>query len=106
QRVAASLPVGSGDRIGIDLSAGATIAGDESLYGDSAQLWKPALGDAETSQPDDQLAGYVAYQAVVEPDADGDGLGDDTQDSCVNCGSHRSPPPPPDPYASIRKSGP
>ena len=31
QRVAASFPVRSGDRIGIDLSAGATIAGDESL---------------------------------------------------------------------------
>ena len=68
QTVAASLPVHSGDRIGVDLSAGATIAGDESFYGDTALAWKPALGDAESSQPDEQLAGYVAYQAVVEPD--------------------------------------
>src|SRR6185295_17254700 len=43
QTVAASLPVHSGDRIGIDLTAGATIAGDESFYGDSALLWQPAL---------------------------------------------------------------
>ena len=106
QRVAAALPVRSGDRLGVELTAGATIAGDESLYGDSAQLWKPALGDAETSQPDGQIAGYVAYQAVVEPDADGDGLGDETQDACVACGSHSTPPPAPDPYAAIRKSGP
>jgi hypothetical protein len=92
QTVTASLPVRSGDRIGIDLSAGATIAGDESLFGDTAQLWKPALGDAESSQPDATLAGYVAYQAVVEP-----------------AQSQSSPPPPTppaDPYAAIRKSGP
>jgi hypothetical protein len=96
QTVAASLPVHSGDRIGIDLSAGATIAGDESLFGDSALLWKPALGDTESSQPDEQLDGYVAYQAVVEPVADGGG-------------SQSQPPPPPppaDPYAAIRKAGP
>jgi hypothetical protein len=95
QTVAASLPVHSGDRIGIDLSAGATIAGDESLFGDSALLWKPALGDAESSQPDATVDGYVAYQAVVEPVADGGGS------------QSQSPPPPPaDPYAAIRKSGP
>jgi hypothetical protein len=96
QTVTAALPVHSGDRIGIDLSAGATIAGDESFYGDSALLWKPALGDAESSQPDATLGGYVAYQAVVEPVADGSGS------------QSQSPPPPPpsDPYAAIRKSGP
>jgi hypothetical protein len=114
QTVAASLPVRSGDAIGVDLSAGATIAGDESLYGDTALAWKPALGDSESSQPDEQLSGYVAYQATVEPDADGDGRGDETQDSCVACGggggggggAHTPPPPPADPYAAIRKAGP
>jgi len=94
QTIAASLAVHSGDRIGIDLSAGATIAGDESLYGDSALLWKPALGATESSQPDEQIAGYVAYQAVVEPVADGGGS------------QSQSPPPPVDPYAAIRTSGP
>jgi hypothetical protein len=111
QTVSASLPVRSGDAIGVDLTAGATIAGDESLYGDTALVWEPALGDTESSQPDAQLAGYVAYQATVEPDADGDGRGDETQDSCVSCGggggAHTPPPPPPaDPYAAIRKAGP
>jgi hypothetical protein len=108
QTVAASLAVRSGERIGVDLSAGATIAGDESLYGDTAFAWKPALGDAESSQPDEQLAGYVAYQAIVEPDADGDGRGDETQDTCVSCGGGKAPTPAPpsDPYAAIRKSGP
>jgi hypothetical protein len=109
QTVAASLAVRSGERIGVDLSAGATIAGDESLYGDTAFAWKPALGDAESSQPDEQFAGYVAYQAVVEPDADGDGRGDESQDTCVFCGSNggtKPPPAPADPYAAIRKTGP
>jgi hypothetical protein len=109
QTVAASLPVRSGDRIGVDLSAGATIDGDESLYGDTAFAWKPALGDAESSQPDEQLGGYVAYQAIVEPDADGDGRGDETQDTCVACGGGGktpTPAPPADPYAAIRKAGP
>jgi hypothetical protein len=113
QTVAATLPVRSGDRMGVDLSSGATIAGDESFYGDTALAWTPALGETESSQPDAQFGGYVAYQAVVEPDADGDGRGDETQDSCVSCGggSHSTPPPPPppppsDPYAAIRKTGP
>ena len=87
--MAASFPVRSGERIGVDLSAGATIAGDESLYGDTLFTYKPALGDAESSQPDGQFSGYVAYQAIVEPDADGDGRGDDTQDTCVACGGGR-----------------
>jgi hypothetical protein len=110
QTVAAALPVRSGERIGVDLSAGATIAGDESLYGDTLFAWTPALGDAETSNPDEEIAGYVAYQANVEPDKDGDGRGDETQDSCVAlCGGGGTTPPPPppgDPYAEIRESGP
>jgi hypothetical protein len=112
QTVAASLPVRSGERIGVDLSAGATIAGDESFYGDTLLAWRPALGDSETSNPDAEIGGYVAYQAVVEPDADGDGLGDDTQDSCVACGGGKTPGPKPpgpqpgDPYAAIRAAGP
>ena len=65
----------------------------------------------------------VAYQAVIEPDADGDGLGDDTQDGCVNCDTGGGTPPPvepgppvepaspgpaedADPYAAIRTAGP
>jgi hypothetical protein len=110
QTAAASLPVRSGDRIGVDLSAGATIAGDESFYGDTALAWKPALGDSETSNPDDEIGGYVAYQAIVEPDVDGDGRGDETQDTCVRCGGGgvKTPPPPApeDPYAAVRKAGP
>jgi hypothetical protein len=107
QTVAASFPVRSGERLGVDLSAGATIAGDESLYGDTLFAWTPALGDTESSQPDSQFGGYVAYQAFVEPDADGDGRGDETQDNCVFCGGAPKPgPKPTDPYAAIRTSGP
>jgi hypothetical protein len=72
-------------------------------------VWDPALGDAESSQPDGQLGGYVAYEALVEPDRDGDGRGDETQDSCVFCGGGgtvKPPPAPSDPYAAIRQSGP
>ncbi len=106
QSFVARLPVSSGDAIGVDLGAGATIVGEVSAFGDIALAFRPALGDAETSRPDEQIDGYVAYQAVVEPDADGDGLGDETQDACVACDSHSPPPPASDPYAAIRTSGP
>ena len=37
---------------------------------------------------------------------DGDGLGDETRTPAWPGGSHSTPPPAPDPYAVIRKSGP
>ncbi len=69
------------------------------------------------------IAGDLHYQATIEPDRDGDGLGDETQDGCVACLGPGEPGPPSgppagrptggdappvnsDPYAAIRGTGP
>jgi hypothetical protein len=131
---ALSLPVRAGDLIGVELSPGAQIAADESIF-DSNRIvaWEPAPATGETRAATSARLGWVAYQATVEPDADGDGLGDETRDDCVFCeqappagDGGAAPPPAPgpatppastpasqprattttDPYAAIRRRGP
>jgi hypothetical protein len=94
QTVPVSLAVREGDYLGIELSPGARIDADESFF-DSNRLvvWSPALAEGQTRPISFDPLGWAAYEATIEPDADGDGLGDDSQDSCVFC---RQPPPPDD----------
>ena len=120
QQIPAALPVRAGDAIGLELGAGATVDSVQLGFGDSILRWDPAL--AGTPRAGTEAEGTViAFQAEIEPDADADGLGDETQDVCVNCGGGTTPPPadlpgggiaphsdPPaeDPYAAIRNGGP
>jgi hypothetical protein len=121
QQIPAAMPVQTGDAIALDLTAGAEVDSQETVLGDTIMAWAPALADGAGRASDGVLPRYMAMLAVIEPDADGDGLGDETQDSCVNCGGGTPPPgggtpppgggtpPPPveeDPYAAIRKAGP
>jgi hypothetical protein len=125
----AQLAVAAGDRLVVDLENGATISGEPNVVGDSdvVHRWTPALADGETRAPVAALDAWLFYQADLEPDSDGDGLGDETQDGCVACdpggrdpgtsdpgardpgdggrdgGERRAPE---DPYAAIRKRGP
>ena len=122
-----SVPVRTGDALGIDVTGGSQVAYWEESSGFGAdQLlgWEPALGNPQTRGADANIEGYLGYEAEVEPDADGDGLGDDTQDPCVNCHTPDpgpsdpgpgtpgpsdpapSDPTPSDPYAEIRSGGP
>ncbi len=127
QERGARLPVAEGDAIGIDIMAGTKLWAD-ATPGSSANFayhWSPDLGDDEARDPNDfdsPFAGDLHYQATVEPDRDGDGLGDETQDDCVACPGPGDPNPPSappagppsgdappvgsDPYAAIRRSGP
>lgn len=121
----AQLAVAAGDRLVVDLENGAAISGEPNVIGDSdvVHRWTPALTDGETRAPAAALDAWLFYQADLEPDRDGDGLGDETQDPCVACttdrpddrtgrggggdtgdddrGGERS-----DPYAAIRRNGP
>lgn len=87
---ASRLPIKAGDRIGIELScvgmSGPTVGAVEESA-DSFSYWNPGLVDGAmpgsppfSTQP---MAG-VLVNAEVEPDADGDGYGDETQDYCDN----------------------
>lgn len=123
QEFEARLAVAEGDAIGIDIMVGTRLwvdAASGAGADDVAYYWSPDLGDQETRDPTDVESPFVGdlhYQATIEPDRDGDGLGDETQDDCVACpdGGPGQPDPPPtgpgdappaDPYAAIRKSGP
>jgi len=85
---ATRLPIKTSDRIGIELScvgmSGPSVgAVDESA--DSFSYWNPGLVDGAMpgSPPfSTQTMAGVLINAEVEPDADGDGFGDETQDFC------------------------
>ena len=59
--------------------------------GESTLSWAPALDGAARTGTETQGA-TIAFQAVIEPDIDADGLGDETQDACVKCGGEILPP--------------
>lgn len=130
-----SVPVKAGDALGIDVTGGSQVAYYEESIGlgaDQLLGWEPALGNPQTRGADTNIEGYLGYVAEVEPDADGDGLGDETQDPCVDCHPTPGPDDPSgpsdpgpsdpgpsdpgpsnpgpkdtsDPYAEIRKAGP
>ena len=117
QELPAALPVRAGDALGLALTAGAHVDSVDLGLGESTLSWAPALDGAARTGTETQGA-TIAFQAVIEPDVDADGLGDETQDACVKCGGEILPPPdatptptptppgPTDPYAEIRTAGP
>jgi hypothetical protein len=93
---AAQLPVAAGDLLAFDMLDGAQLSLEPDplhIGGYAVGIWTPALADGEARAPGEQFEGWLYAQATVESDADGDGLGDDTQDP-----DHGQPPvviPPP-----------
>jgi uncharacterized repeat protein (TIGR01451 family) len=77
------IPVQAGDVIGLEIATGTTIfCASPGNPGDSTiRSSDPGPGNALTQVL--QQGGFlVDVSAVVEPDADGDGFGDQTQDQC------------------------
>ena len=116
QELPAALPVRAGDAIGLALTAGASRRlGRPRLRRVDADLGAGARRRARAAASR-RRGRTIAFQAVLEPDADADGLGDETQD-CVRELRRRDPtppepapgdpdpdadPPPADPYAELR----
>ena len=79
------LPIKAGDVLGVDPSP---VAQSLAYYeaGNPALLqWNPGrLADGETPRAPNTMAGpgELLINADIEPDADGDGYGDETQDLC------------------------
>jgi hypothetical protein len=86
---ATRLPVVTGDRIGVDLrdappGDGVLIAHSTGSGADLLTEWMPAIADGSSASPyvESEPGRTLLVNADVEPDADGDGYGDETQDAC------------------------
>lgn len=86
------VPVQTGDAIGVDQLS--VINAPILAGGGSYSTWMPLLGPAETRTPDQTGSGVqLLLNADLEPDADGDGFGDETQDQCPTDASTQGPCP-------------
>jgi hypothetical protein len=77
------LPIQAGDSIGLDDAQGLFIA--PGVTGAVVKWWSPALADGTgaTAPTNTSAAGHaLQLNADVEPDADGDQFGDESQDGC------------------------
>lgn len=83
------LPVKAGDRIGLDTVKAFGVGGG----GLNALIFSPALGDGETRAPFASVNSDLTLNADLEPDLDGDGYGDETQDSCATDSTVQGPCP-------------
>jgi RTX calcium-binding nonapeptide repeat (4 copies) len=76
------VPIRAGDRIGVDLTSASEI-GFRDRVGAEAAIFIPPLGDGERRDEQDSFPNTEGLlNADVEPDADRDGFGDETQDQC------------------------
>jgi hypothetical protein len=89
------LSIAAGDRIGFDHSTALHTCTNGNTFGQAR--WNPPLGDGE--QADERGTGLAGgacetpVQATVEPDADRDGYGDETQDQCPTDAAFQGPCP-------------
>jgi Ca2+-binding RTX toxin-like protein len=76
------VPISAGDHIGVDLTATSRV-GVRDRAGAEAAIFVPPLGAGERREAQVVLDDFEAVvNADVEPDADRDGFGDETQDQC------------------------
>lgn len=78
------IPIKTGDLFGIDTSGNLYFSATPGT-GDSFSVWNPPLSDGGSGTAPSTNGSSVArlqLNADVEPDADGDGYGDETQDLC------------------------
>jgi hypothetical protein len=88
----------AGDHVGIEVGPASQVSLTQpSPMGGTAAAWL-ATPDGSTAAPVATVDGVFAYNADVEPDADGDGFGDETQDQCpANASTQGACPPAPPP---------
>lgn len=80
----AQLPIQAGQSIAVDVSGNPKVILDTNFLG-AIERYLGGLADGETRTNGNNIvdsSGNLALTATVEPDADGDGLGDESQDPC------------------------
>jgi hypothetical protein len=83
--VAGRLTVHKGDHLAIDgqkVDATVNDSGDKFSY-----VFNSPLVDGQAARGSDAFTGELLVAAVIEPDADHDGFGDETQDACPSQGT-------------------
>jgi hypothetical protein len=89
QEIGGRLPVKKGQHLAIDATdvlATETNGGNKFTY-----VFTPALTNGGSLQASLEPTGELLVQGVIEPDADGDGFGDETQDQCPTQKSTQGP---------------
>ncbi len=96
---ATRVPLAAGDMVGMVVPSGSVLS---ALDVGNSTAWLAA--DAPAINVPQTEVGELLYQADIEPDADVDGFGDETQDKCLGqaganagCAAATPPPPPPPP---------
>jgi hypothetical protein len=95
------LPIKAGEGVGIMIDDVTQIAGRGGVAGGDTDLFEsfPPTTTPTLADTADQAV-EIAYNADVEPDADGDGYGDETQDACPTSAATQSPCPTSPPTAA------
>jgi len=78
------IPIARGDQIAVTIHEVVLLArgADQGFAGSSIALWNPAPADGTSPPPSNTVADTViGLNADIERDVDGDGLGDETQDT-------------------------
>ncbi len=89
------IPIAPGDRLGVVATSatGAISCEESSAPGDVMGYTKSGLPNGTTAPFGELAKARAAVSAVIEPDADGDGYGDDTQDKCPQSAASHEPCP-------------
>jgi hypothetical protein len=88
--VSGRLPVKKGQHLALDMSP--SIAAVYNSNGDKlSYLFAPPLVDGSGQRGSTEVVNELLVQASIEPDADGDGFGDETQDQCPTQATNQGP---------------
>jgi hypothetical protein len=97
------IAIAAGDSIGLNHPQNHSVVGVAEPLGDF-NAFNNGLADGEMRMRDNATAGELTLNADVEPDADHDSFGDETQDLCpTNATVQTACPPAPVPAAAVKK---
>lgn len=102
------IPVSAGVLFGVSSSKSIPTCFGIGVPGDTLAAFNPDIPVGGKAKPFESPDGILLSLAVViEPDVDGDGYGDETQDQCPQSAATQGvcPPPPPPPAATFKLKG-
>jgi hypothetical protein len=100
------LPVEAGDVLALDAGRGAAAVLHRRAGGPAVRVFTPAVPDGGAAGEERTVSGAeLLLSADVEPDADGDGFGDETQDNCPSIANDQTSNPCPSTAATPTPTG-